>query len=146
MLAVIRIRGIVGRSRKINHTFEKLRLRRKHVCIVVQEKKEIVGMIKKIKDYVTYGEIDKETLKLLIEKRGRLIGNKKIKEGTIDDVFIEDVINGKARLQDRNIKPFFRLNSPKKGFGKFGLKKTFKERGALGYRGKEINSLIKKML
>ncbi|MBU2496893.1 MAG: 50S ribosomal protein L30 [Nanoarchaeota archaeon] len=144
MLAVIRIRGMVGRSKKVNDTFQKLRLRKKHVCVVMQEKKELVGMVKKLKDFVAYGEIDKETLKLLIEKRGNYVGDKRVKE--IDDVFVENLMNGKAKLQDKKIKPFFRLHPAKGGFGRYGLKKAYTEKGALGYRGKEINSLIKKML
>ena len=53
---------------------------------------------------------------------------------------------GKAKLADAGIKPFFRLAPPRQGFGKIGIKKGFAEKGALGYRGKEINALLKKMM
>ncbi|OYT41764.1 50S ribosomal protein L30 [Candidatus Pacearchaeota archaeon ex4484_26] len=144
MIAAIRIRGLVGKSKGINSTFQRLRLRRKHVCVLLPERKDVFGMLKEVKDYIAYGEIDKDTLKILIEKRGRLVGNKKVEN--ISDDFVNRFIEGKAKLQDEKIKPFFRLHPPKKGFGKGGIKKSFKEKGALGYRGKEINSLIKKML
>ena len=39
----------------------------------------------------------------------------------------------------------FRLHPPKGGFERRGIKKTFKEGGVLGYRGKEIIKLIEKM-
>ena len=144
MIAAIRIRGLVGKSEKVNNTFQRLRLRKKHVCVLLPERAEIKGMIKKVNNYITYGEIDKETMKELIEKRGKLEGDKKV--GSVDEEFINNLIEGKATLKDKKIKPFFRLHPPKKGFGAGGIKKPFKERGALGYRGKEINMLIRKML
>lgn len=69
-IAIIRIKGPIKVNREMNKTMYMLRLRRKNVCVVVEDTKQNLGMIKKIKDYVTYGEIDEETLKLLKEKRG----------------------------------------------------------------------------
>ncbi|RLF30819.1 MAG: 50S ribosomal protein L30, partial [Thermoplasmata archaeon] len=43
-----------------------------------------------------------------------------------------------------DIKPVLRLNPPRKGYE--GVKRSFMEGGALGYRGKEINKLIKRMI
>ena len=40
----------------------------------------------------------------------------------------------------------FTLNSPKGGFERKGIKFSFVNKGALGYRGNKINALIKKML
>jgi large subunit ribosomal protein L30 len=82
-------------------------------------------MIKKVKDYVTYGEIDDETEKLLVEKRGEKTKDKEGKEV---------------------MKKFFRLSPPRKGFGRKGIKFAFSQGGALGYRGTKINDLIKRML
>lgn len=122
-IAVIRVRGLVRISKQIEDTMQMLRLYRKNYCALVDKKN--VGMIKKIKDFVTYGEIDKETEELLIKTRG---------EKTKDD-------EGKEVL-----KKFFRLNAPKKGFGRKGIKVAFSKSGALGYRGQKINDLIKRML
>jgi large subunit ribosomal protein L30 len=41
---------------------------------------------------------------------------------------------------------YFRLNPPRGGYGRKGIKKGFSEGGALGYRGEKINDLIKKMV
>ena len=144
MIAAIRIRGLVGKSKDINNTFQRLRLRKKHVCVLLPEKAEIKGMINKVRNYITYVEIDKETLKELIEKRGKFVGDKKV--GNVEEEFVNKLIEGKTTLKEKKIKPFFRLHPPKKGFGAGGIKKPFKERGALGYRGKDINVLIRKML
>ena len=144
MLAVIRIRGKLDKSKEVKETFERLRLRRKHVCVLLPENESNKGMIHKVKDFVTYGEINKETLKELLEKRGKLAGDNKIT--SLKEDFIDSLMAGKAKLADAGIKPLFRLAPPRQGFGKIGIKKGFAEKGALGYRGKEINALLKKMM
>ena len=115
-LAVIRVRGPVGAIRGVKDTLNMLRLYRTNFCVVVEDTPSMKGMILKIKDYATWGEINDETLKLLIDKRG-----------------------------EKN-KKFFRLNPPKKGFGRKGIKTSFKMGGALGNRKSKINDLIKRML
>ena len=134
----------MDKSKEVKETFERLRLRRKHVCVLLPENESNKGMIHKVKDFVTYGEINKETLKELLEKRGKLAGDNKIT--SLKEDFIDSLMAGKAKLADAGIKPFFRLAPPRQGFGKIGIKKGFAEKGALGYRGKEINALLKKMM
>ena len=67
--AVIRIRGLIGVERSIDDTLIKLRLYKKNCCVVVPKNAGYLGMIKKVKDYVTWGDIDENTYKSLIEKR-----------------------------------------------------------------------------
>jgi len=43
-------------------------------------------------------------------------------------------------------KKFYRLNSPRKGFGRKGIKNSFARGGALGDRGDKINDLIMRMV
>jgi len=43
-------------------------------------------------------------------------------------------------------KKFYSLHPPRGGFEKNGTKKSFIEKGSLGYRGEKINELVKKML
>ena len=74
-IAVIRIVGDVGLDKKIKETFNRLRLRRKYSCVVLEETKENMGMVKKVKNLIAYGEIDDETYKLLVEKRKTKIEN-----------------------------------------------------------------------
>ena len=55
------------------------------------------------------------------------------------------VSKGEVRYSEmKNIKPLFRLSPPKKGYG--GSKRAYHAGGALGYRGKEINELIERMM
>lgn len=120
-IAVVRIRGTARLLTGIEDTLKMLKLFRKNYCIVVEGTASNMGMIKKCKDYVTYGEIDDETLKQLTEKKG------------------EKDAEGK-------MKKFFRMDPPRGGFERKGTKKAFQVGGALGYRGDKINLLLKKMM
>ena len=71
MIAVIRVTGDVNLSERIRETFNRLKLRRKYSCIVLKPTKEQEGMIKKVRDFVAFGEINENTLKKLVEKRGK---------------------------------------------------------------------------
>ena len=137
-IGVIRVRGSIRVRKKIKDTLIMLRLHNKNHCIVVEDKPNIMGMIKKVKDYITYGEIDEETLKLLFEKRGEEFKEKTGEKDNKTNKFI--VYNNKK------YKKHFRLNMPRKGYGRKGTKKSFSEGGALGYRGKNINDLIRRMV
>lgn len=150
-LAVVRIRGTINLKREIVDTLKMLKLFRKHHCIVLPASNNIVGMVKKVSNYVSWGEIDEETLKELILKRGKIGGNKLIDQDYIKkkvgdlDAFVRKVVDGKESLKKLGIKPF-RLSPPSKGFGYRGIKHPFSTGGALGYRSKKINDLIRKMI
>ena len=55
----------------------------------------------------------------------------------------EKILSKKYSLLEAGIKPVFRLHPPRKGYE--GIKRTFPE-GALGFRGKEVNELVLKMV
>lgn len=139
MIAVIRIRGMVGLKSGINNTLDRLRLRRKYACVVfANPTKEQMGMIKKLRDFVAFGEINSETFEKLVEARGQLVDkNKKV-----------DLKNAASELEkgksyeELNLKPFFRLHPPRKGI----KSKVHFPRGVLGNNQKEINGLIERML
>jgi large subunit ribosomal protein L30 len=140
MLAIIRIKGDVGLKKPIRETLERLRLRRKYVCVIFEKKEENIGMIKKVKDYVAFGEINKETLIKLIEKRGQLIDKTK----KIDHKKIMEEFEKGKKLEDLNLKSFFRLHPPRGGIESkkhFGVGK-----GVLGDNKEHINHLITRML
>ncbi len=61
--------------------------------------------------------------------------------------FVTQFFEFKKEVKDvPGLKPFFRLSPPIGGFERAGIKKAYAEGGVLGYRGKEINKLISKML
>ncbi|MBW2996888.1 uL30 family ribosomal protein [Candidatus Woesearchaeota archaeon] len=115
------IRNTTGADRVPRDTLKMLRLHKKYTCVLVQNDPSNLGMIKKVKDYVAYGEVDDATISLLEQKRG-----KKDREG--------------------KLRKDFHLQPPKGGFERKGIKHSYTQGGALGYRGDKINALIKKMI
>lgn len=151
MIAAIRVRGTTGVKGEIADTMEMLRLNRINHAVILDENPSYKGMLQKAKDYITWGEINEETLAKVITKRGRLPGGEKVTEEflkentshkTIDDV-AKAVFKGE-KLEEIGIKPVFRLHPPRKGFK--NVKKAYNEDGTLGYRGEDMENLIGKML
>ncbi len=139
MITIIRISGKVKINKEIEETFFRLGLRKKYTCILINEKDPVkMGMLKKIKDYVSYGEIDKGVLIRLIEKRGKRKDKKEIKDA---EKIAGELEKGKS-LEEQGLKHFFRLHSPRGGLK--SSKKYF-PKGVLG-NNKELNKLIEKML
>ena len=62
-IAIIRVRGPVNLRQDVKDTLKLLKLFRKNFCVVVEKDNlSLMGMVKKVKDYVTYGDIDDETV------------------------------------------------------------------------------------
>jgi large subunit ribosomal protein L30 len=149
-IAVVRVRGKVHVRGEIEDTLKMLNLTRVNHCVVIDSRKEYMGMINKVNDYVTWGEISQEVMEKLIKGRGCFLKggeNKKILDDdkSIKD-FVKNFMNFNLELKDINLKPVFRLNPPKKGYDRKGIKKPFSKGGALGYRGEKINELIERMI
>ncbi|MFN3804861.1 MAG: 50S ribosomal protein L30 [Pyrobaculum sp.] len=165
-LAVIRLRGIPTTPRDISTALNQLRLRRKFTMVVVNGSPNIMGMVEKVNDWVTWGEIDADTLAMVLKKRGRIVGDKPLtleylqKWGwqNFEEVAlayisgeIESLSCGKRNIRQGQkppcipyLKPFFRLHPPRGGLS--SIKLHFSVGGDLGYRGPLINELIYRML
>lgn len=165
-LALVRLRGIPTTSREIADTLHMLRLRKKFTMVVANGSPSVLGMIEKVNDWITWGEIDADTLALVLEKRGRLAGDKPLtleylqKWGwksfeEVSIAYITGEINsltcGKRKITQGQrapcipyLKPFFRLHPPRGGLN--SIKLHFSMGGDLGYRGPLINELIHRML
>jgi len=112
MICLIRIKGDVCLKKEIRETLVRLRLRRKYACVVLTKPtKEQLGMIKKVKDFIAFGEINKETFGKLVEFRGQL--KDKTKKTDLKKVTGELLLGKK--YEELNLKPFFRLHPPRKG-------------------------------
>ncbi|MBS3172662.1 50S ribosomal protein L30 [Candidatus Woesearchaeota archaeon] len=154
MIAIVRIAGQQGLNYKLKTTFKLLNLYKKNSCVVVPNTKVFTGMIRIVKDKVTWGEVDKKTLSLLLEKRGKVVGNRPLTKEYIKnemkldfDKFVDELYDHKIKIKDvPGLKPFFRLLPPLKGFERKGTKKPFSMGGALGYRKEKINDLVQRML
>jgi len=127
-IAVVRVRGKINLNYELKKTFESLNLHNKNWCVILENNPANMGMIKKVKDYVTWGNINEETLNELVKKRG------------------EESTKNPLKIGNKNYKKFFRLNPPIKGYGRKGIKISFSKGGALGDRGEKINDLLKRMI
>lgn len=79
LVAVVRVKGEVNLRREVRDTLKMLNLVSKNSCVVLEASPSNTGMIKKVKDYVTWGEIDQETVALLEKRRKK--GQKFIRLG-----------------------------------------------------------------
>lgn len=168
MISIIRIAGMVGINKDVEETFKRLRLRKKHSCVVLPKPtKEQEGMIKKIRGLVAYGEISEKTFEKLIEKRGQILKksafnekNKNNEKGKVKNdsktnlsksskldlrkdskKIIEELKKGKS-YEELNLKPFFRLHPARGGMNS----KEHFPKGVLGNHKEKINELIERML
>lgn len=167
-LAVIRLRGIPDTPPDVEHTLYLLRLRRRFTCVIIDDRPAYLGMLHVVRDWVTWGEIDADTLALLLRKRGRLIGDKPLTDdyirkfgwNSIEEfalAFIQGEVeklwcseNKQLPKKDGKVlcipklKPFFRLHPPRGGLK--SVKKHYTVGGDLGYRGIAINELLQRMI
>ncbi|GAB6147825.1 50S ribosomal protein L30 [Stetteria hydrogenophila] len=155
---VIRIRGTVDVRPDVEYTLNLLRLRQKYAAALYHSSLPgIEGMLQKVRDWVTWGEMDRETLIELLRSRGRIKGDKPLTdewvrenlglEGGIPEL-ADKLITGALmyhKLEEKGVKPFFRLHPPRGGF-KGSIKRHYGDGGELGYRGTAINELVKRML
>ncbi len=156
LYAIIRIRGRIDVPPDVEYTMKLLRLHKKfHATLYSSNQPGLKGMLQKAKDWITWGEIDYNTLVELLKARGRIVGNKPLTDEIVEKKLgIKGGIEGlaKALLEEKVklhklqlVKPVFRLHPPRGGF-KRSTKRPYNDGGELGYRGKDINNLIKKML
>lgn len=150
LYGIIRIKSLIDQRPEVRETAKLLRLNKVNTCVIYPESNSLLGMLKILSPVITYGEINKYTLIKLLEKRGKIKGNKKLTLNIIKKYnfeSFEELANYifKTGKIPNFLKPFFRLSPPKKGFKK-STKKFFSENGELGYRGEKINELIMRMV
>ncbi|MDO8841086.1 50S ribosomal protein L30 [Methanocalculus sp.] len=152
MYAVVQVRGVVNTRHEIKETLKMLRLHHINHCVLIPETPEYLGMIRKVKDFVAYGEVNAETLETILRTRGRLLGNKPLTDEYLKSAssyasvseLAEALTHGEVKQKDiPELKPVLRMHPPRKGYKT--IKRTFNQGGALGYYGREINSLLYKM-
>jgi len=138
-LAVILVRGLVKIRTPVGDTLTMLRITRKNHAVVIDNNPVNLGMLHVVKDYATWGEVSSATIKELVAKRGELF---KSRESDTKEKYNYKFLE----FEGKKYKPYFRLNPPRKGFGRKGIKMPFIVGGALGNRGDKINDLIMRML
>jgi large subunit ribosomal protein L30 len=152
-ILAIRIRGTISASREARETLRMLHLTRNNQAVLIDDRPSFLGMIRTVRDYITYGEISEGSVASLIKEKGRLAGNKRLTDEYAQKVghkSLEELVAAVSGCRVeywklRGIQPVFRLHPPTKGF-KGKIKKGYGSGGELGYRGESINQLLNRML
>ena len=152
-LAVVKITGTIRAQREARETLEFLHLTHTNHAVLIDSRPAYKGMLQRVNSYVTYGEPTKETVALMLQKRARLAGDKKLTDEYLTktgyksfDDLAEAIVSCKVQFQKLpDMQPRFKLHPPTKGY-KGKTKKGFKAGGEAGYRGEAINELVKRMV
>jgi large subunit ribosomal protein L30 len=148
---VVRMRGTVNVPYWANTTLESLNLSKKFRATIVPESTAYLGMLNRIRQLVTWCRVDNETVKDLLDKKGRKTASQPLRESDLPkeydnlDKLAIDIANETVVLSKLNgIKPWFALNPPRGGFKK-SVKKQTTQNGILGENVLLID-LVKKMM
>ena len=151
----MRLRGTASDSPDVLKTMESLKLERTFQARLLDNTQSNLGMLRLVKALVAWGEIDPEILGRVLSKRGERDGMNGLDGGflrLLDMSSFEDlakaVVAGDVQIQAlyrAGLKPRFRLHPPRGGF-KRSLRRAATDGGELGYRGADINRLVKRMI
>jgi len=149
---VVRISGQADVPYWAVTTMTLLKLEKKYRATIIPEKDNTVGMLRKIQHYVSWQEIDIETVKELLDKKARKSGYKKVTNEDITSIGFASIdelatalAEGKTSLSKlKPLKPWFALDPPRHGF-KRSTKKLYGQKGVLGYN-KELSVIVKRMM
>ena len=114
------------------------------------------GMLRAVKTLVAWGQINPQVLETLLRKRAERDRDGRIDDGFAKVFFRKDSVADLAKsivakeisvkdLWTAGVKPGFRLHPPKGGF-KRSIRRAATDGGELGYRGDDINRLVRKMI
>jgi large subunit ribosomal protein L30 len=148
---VVRMRGTVNVPYWADTTLESLNLAKKFRATIVPESAEYSGMLNRIRQLVAWCRVDNDTVKDLLDKKGRKTASQPLKETDLPkeynslDKLASDIANDAVVFSKLNgIKPWFALNPPRGGFKK-SIKKQVPQNGILG-ENKLLIDLVKKMM
>ncbi|MEN3056293.1 MAG: 50S ribosomal protein L30 [Candidatus Methanosuratincola petrocarbonis] len=147
---VIRLRGEMGIAPEILDTLSRMNLPSKFSATLVSDTPSNIGMLNKVADYVTWGEIDQPSLVELLKKRGRLPGDRRLSEEVLKELSLgtfEEL--AEMMLKEGSVIPpikrTFRL-TPASGGLNGHISRHLLSFGVLGYRGAAIADMLSKMI
>jgi large subunit ribosomal protein L30 len=148
---VIRIRGTVNVPYWAKITLENLNLSKKFRATIVPENGEYLGMLRRIKQLVAWCRVDNETVKELLDKKGKKSASQPLRVSDLPNGYVNldqlatDIANDTIVISKLDwIKPWFALNPPRGGFKK-SVKKQSSQKGILG-DNKTLLDLVKTMM
>ena len=149
---VVRIKGQADVPYWAVTTMTLLKLDKKYRATILPAKDNTLGMLNKVKHYISWIELDSDLAKDLLNKKARKSGYQKItpedlKElgfNSMDDLATA-LAEGKATLSKlKPLKPWFALAPPRHGF-KRSTKKLYGQKGILGLN-KELGTIVRRMI
>jgi len=154
LLVVIRIRGDAKKPHWMKKTMEILRLHRKYHAVLVKATPDMNGMLNKIKDFIAFGTVTKETLTEMLKTKSKLTGHKPFDQksmtaltgcATFEDL-ADALMNFSITWKDiKHVVPVFRLHPARGGFFK-GIKVQWGQGGVLGFHANGIDKLLMRMI
>lgn len=152
-MVAVRIRGMSDISQETKDTLSMLRLTRNCHATLLDDRPAYNGMLRKSQHCLTWGEVSQESIALLLKKRGKVVGDKKLTDEYAKELgykSLDDLAEALFKVEVEcsslpKVKPVFRLRPPKKGF-KGKVKRSYAAGGEAGYRGDAINDLLKRMV
>ena len=152
---VVRARSNVGVERSIRETMDYLNLTKVNHAVIIPENDQYIGMLRKAKDYITWGNADLATVETMLSERGRMPGDSPLTDAIVADAtdyktigdFAKAIVNNEATVKDvPGLKRVFRLHPPRGSKGWGGIKRSYVVGGALGSRGDDIKALVERMI
>ena len=148
---IVRVRGTIHSRHDVVETLHHLHLTRANHATILPEAPSVGGMLTRVQGYVTWGEADPGTIELLLRARGETVQGEPLTDTNVGDALrAKDLPEVTRRIAEAGmprvagLKPLFRLKAPKGGWR--STKRAYSLGGALGYRGRAINDLVRRMV
>jgi large subunit ribosomal protein L30 len=154
-LLAVRLRGTASDAPDVVKTMVSLKLEKTFQARLLDNTSSNLGMLRTVKALVAWGEVSPEVLEHVLVKRGERDGAEGLDDGFVRllgkagfDELAKAVVSGEVGIRDlysAGLKPRFRFHPPRGGF-KRSLRRAATDGGELGYRGSDINGLVKRMI
>lgn len=149
---VVRIKGQADVPHWATTTMTLLKLDKKYRATILPAKDNTLGMLNKIKHYISWIELDADLAKDLLNSKARKSGYQKITSEDLKELGFSSVdelatalAEGKATLSKlKPLKPWFALAPPRHGF-KRSTKRLYGQKGILGLN-KELGTIVRRMI
>jgi len=156
VILAVRIRGTATDNPEIRKTMETLKMESTFRARLLENRRSTTGLLLAEKNLVARRQVNPEVLEGLLRKRAERDGNKEFDDEFAKFFFKKEniaelarsVVAGEIGVKDlwlAGVKPRFRLHPPRGGF-KRSTRRAATDGGELGYRGEDINRLVKRMI
>jgi len=155
-LLALRLKGSFGTPTYLEKALSTLRLKKRFNAVILENKPNVIGMLRNVKDYVTWGEIKATEIAKLLRDRGEFVGGITVTDDSVKKTLGEDSVKSLAEgltqgrinldsLWMKGLRPVFRLRPPSGGFETSG-KRPYGSHGELGARGTNLSELLDRMI